>query len=57
MGYISLQATINPLVNFMWIGSLFLCLGAAFSLSSPMVLEQANWDRKESEEDEETDAD
>ena len=57
MGYVSLQATINPLVNFMWIGSLFLCLGAAFSLSSPIVMQQANWDRNESEEDEETDAD
>ena len=52
MGYVSIQATINPLVNFMWIGSLFLCLGAAFSLSSPIVLEQAV--RKE---DEPTDAD
>ena len=52
MGYVSIQATINPLVNFMWIGSLFLCLGAAFSLSSPIVLEQAV--RKE---DEQTDAD
>jgi cytochrome c-type biogenesis protein CcmF len=52
MGYVSIQATINPLVNFMWIGSLFLCLGAAFSLSSPIVLEQAV--RKE---DEQSDAD
>jgi len=47
MGYVSIQATINPLVNFMWIGSLFLCLGAAFSLSSPIVREQAL--RKEDE--------
>jgi len=52
MGYVSIQATINPLVNYMWIGSLFLCLGAAFSLSSPIVREQAT--RKE---DEQTDAD
>ncbi len=52
MGYVSIQATINPLVNFMWIGSLFLCLGAAFSLSSPIVREQAV--RKE---DEQADAD
>jgi len=47
MGYISVQATINPLVNWMWIGSLFLCLGAAFSLTSPIVKEQAV--RKEDE--------
>ena len=52
MGFVSIQASINPLVNFMWIGSLFLCLGAAFSLSSPIVLEQAA--RKE---DEQSDAD
>ena len=52
MGFVSIQANINPLVNFMWIGSLFLCLGAAFSLSSPIVLEQAA--RKE---DEQSDAD
>ena len=48
MGYVSIQATINPLVNYMWIGSLFLCLGAAFSLSSPIVREQAT--RKEDEQ-------
>ncbi len=48
MGYVSIQATINPLVNFMWIGAFFLCLGAAFSLSSPIVREQA--DRKEGEQ-------
>ncbi|NLB72017.1 MAG: heme lyase CcmF/NrfE family subunit [Chloroflexi bacterium] len=41
MGYVVVQATINPLVNFMWLGGLFLCLGAAFNLSSPIVREQA----------------
>ena len=41
MGFVSIQATINPLVNFMWLGALFLFLGGAFSLSSPIVLEQA----------------
>ncbi len=41
MGYVVIQATLNPLVNFMWLGGMFLCLGAAFSLSSPVVREQA----------------
>jgi len=41
MGYVVIQATLNPLVNFMWLGGIFLCLGAAFSLSSPVVREQA----------------
>jgi len=49
MGYVSIQATINPLVNFMWIGAFFLCLGAAFSLSSPIVREQALGDLEEDE--------
>lgn len=50
MGFVSIQATINPLVNFMWLGALFLCLGGAFSLSSPIVLEQAGL-KEESDED------
>ncbi len=50
MGFVSIQATINPLVNFMWLGALFLFLGGAFSLSSPIVLEQAGL-KEESDED------
>lgn len=57
MGYVSIQATINPLVNWMWIGSFLLCLGAAFSLSSPIVREQAFGNSDEREEDEELEAD
>ncbi len=50
MGFVSIQATKNPLVNFMWLGALFLFLGGAFSLSSPIVLEQAGL-KEESDED------
>lgn len=51
MGFVSLQATINPLVNFMWIGSSFLILGGAFSLTSPIVREQALRKSDEREDD------
>lgn len=54
VGYATVQATINPLVNFMWIGSLFLCLGGAFSLTSPLVLEAVRRRTMDSEEDLET---
>ncbi len=57
MGYVSIQATINPLVNFMWIGALCLCLGAAFSLSSPIVREQALRESNDREEEEKVDSD
>lgn len=39
MGYAVIQATLNPLVNFMWIGAFLLCLGAALSLSAPIAPE------------------
>ncbi|NLC30413.1 MAG: hypothetical protein GX773_08130, partial [Chloroflexi bacterium] len=57
MGFVSLQAAINPLVNFMWIGSFCLILGAAFSLSSPVVQEQALRKSDEREDDIVIDAD
>lgn len=49
MGYAVVQATNNPLVNYMWIGAILLCLGGAFSLSSPVVLEAARGRAEETE--------
>lgn len=57
MGFATVQATINPLVNYMWIGSLFLCMGGALSLSSSIVLEamRRDADGRDTEESSETD--
>lgn len=35
MGYVTIQASDNPLVNFMWIGALLMVLGAALAASLP----------------------
>ena len=35
MGYVTIQASDNPLVNFMWIGALLMVLGAALAASMP----------------------
>jgi len=35
MGYVTIQASDNPLVNFMWIGALMMVLGAALAASLP----------------------
>jgi cytochrome c biogenesis factor len=35
MGYVTIQASDNPLVNFMWIGAVLMVLGAALAASMP----------------------
>ena len=35
MGYVTIQASDNPLVNFMWIGAILMVLGAALAASLP----------------------
>ena len=35
MGYVTIQASDNPLVNFMWIGALLMVLGAALAATLP----------------------
>ncbi len=35
MGYVTIQASDNPLVNFMWIGALMMVLGAALAATLP----------------------
>jgi cytochrome c-type biogenesis protein CcmF len=35
MGYVTIQASDNPLVNFMWIGALLMVLGAVLAASMP----------------------
>lgn len=35
MGYVTIQASDNPLVNFMWLGALLMVLGAALAATMP----------------------
>ena len=35
MGYVTIQVSDNPLVNFMWIGALLMVLGAVLAASMP----------------------
>ncbi len=35
MGYVTIQASDNPLVNFMWIGALLMVLGAILAATVP----------------------
>ena len=50
MGYVTIQASDNPLVNFMWIGALLMVLGAALAASMPWKSLQSGYvDEQEQE--------
>lgn len=50
MGYVTIQASDNPLVNFMWIGALLMVLGAALAASLPWKSLQLDYvDEKDQE--------
>jgi len=50
MGYVTIQASDNPLVNFMWIGALLMVLGAALAATLPWKLLQLGDDDQHQQE-------
>lgn len=50
MGYVTIQASDNPLVNFMWIGALLMVLGAALAASLPWRSLQVGDDDQKAQE-------
>jgi len=50
MGYVTIQASDNPLVNFMWIGALLMVLGAALAASLPWKSLQLGGDDQHEQE-------